>query len=263
MNRTVTLKTLSAAFALLSVLTAAAIAPAAIAPAPRVADTPAPVPVVAEPAPVVAVPVVAAPAPVPVPAVEEPVSKYRPLSDFAAGQGRAPLLGVKTNLLYGLGTLTPNLSAEVGLGRRTSLEIGGSYNPWNLKRKSEQDTDNRKLLHAIVKPEFRYWLCERFDGHFFGVHALWARYNIDGHRVPGLFDAAYRYDGYGVGGGVTYGYSLAFAKRWNVEFAVGAGVARLDYDRYDCGVCNTDSVPETKWYFGPTNASVSIVFLIK
>lgn len=32
-------------------------------------------------------------------------------------------------------------------------------------------------------PEFRYWLCERYNGHFFGLHSGYVFYNISGVRV--------------------------------------------------------------------------------
>lgn len=204
----------------------------------------------------------AAPAPVPVPVAETPapVSKWREASTYTATQGALPRWALKTNLLYGLGTLTPNLGIEAGLGPKTTLEFTGSYNPWNLSGSLES---NKKFVHMILKPEFRYWLCERFDGHFFGVHALYGRYNIGSVEVPLLFEKEYRYDGRAYGGGITYGYNVALSKRWAVELAVGVGAVYLDYDRFDCAACDRDPQPLNKTYFGPTDASISLVFLIK
>jgi hypothetical protein len=188
-------------------------------------------------------------------------SYHRPAEQYAKNQGRLPRFALKINLLYGIGTLTPNLMVEFGLGKRTSLEVGASYNPWRLKGSFES---NQKLVHMIIKPEFRYWLCERFNGHFFGVHALYGRYNISEHQVPLLFDKQYRYDGHAVGVGISYGYNWAFHKRWGAEFTIGAGAMWMKYDRFDdCRVCAYNSAQYTKWYFGPTNAAISLVFLIK
>lgn len=202
-------------------------------------------------------PQVAKEAPVPAPL---PVSKWRDASEYTSGMGALPHLAIKTNLLYGIGTLTPNLSAEIGLGRKATLEVAAGYNPWNL---SGSEESNRKLAHMIIKPEFRYWLCERFNGHFFGVHAIYSRYNIGSYDIPTLFEKEYRYEGQALGGGITYGYNLPLSKRWGVEFAVGVGALWLDYDRFDCAVCNRDSKPGSKTYLGPTNASISLVYLIK
>lgn len=202
-----------------------------------------------------------------------PMESYRlPAADYALTQGKAPRFALKTNLLYGFGialatwdggAITPNLAFEAGIADNMSIELGVSYNPWNWKGSEES---NRKLVHMIIKPEFRYWLCERFDGHFFGGHLLYSRYNVGTYGVPLLFDKEYRYDGHALGAGVTYGYNWAFHKRWGLEFAIGAGFMWMTYDRYDCTWCGPDRnapTPLRKWYLGPTNASVSLVFLIK
>lgn len=166
---------------------------------------------------------------------------------------------VKTNLLYGAGTLTPNLGVELGLGRRTTLDISGSYNPWNLKG---SETDNKKLVHWLLQPEFRYWLGARFSGHFFGIHALGGQYNISGHNVPNLFDKKYRYEGYAVGGGISYGYHLILGNSWGLEFTIGVGGAYLGYDKYDCGKCGDKIGKFNKTYFGPTKAGITLAYTI-
>ncbi|MEG2371127.1 MAG: DUF3575 domain-containing protein, partial [Alistipes sp.] len=97
---------------------------------------------------------------------------------YAAAQGT---VAVKTNLLYGAGAFTPNLGVEIGLGKRTTLDLSGGYNWFNLDGKRN---NNKKLVHFMVQPEFRYYLCEKFNGHFFGVHALYSQYNIGGHNLP-------------------------------------------------------------------------------
>ncbi len=186
-------------------------------------------------------------------------SHGHPVAGYARNQGSLPRVALKTNLLY-WATATPNLALEIGLGRRTSLELSGSYNPWDRTGSLES---NKKLVHMVLRPEFRWWLCERYNGHFFGAHAIYARYNIGSHDIPLLFKKEYRYDGHAVGGGVSYGYHWAFARRWGLEFSVGVGAMWLKYDRYDCAACDRDAKPLTKTYFGPTNAAINLVFLIK
>lgn len=68
---------------------------------------------------------------------------------------------VKTNALHWATAGTLNAGLEIGLGKRTTLELTGDYNPWPLDR-----DQNKKLKFWSVMPEFRYWLCERFNGHF-------------------------------------------------------------------------------------------------
>ena len=173
-------------------------------------------------------------------------------------------IAIKTNLLYGVGALSPNLSVELGIGQRTTLDLSGGYNWFNL---DGTKNNNQKLVHWMVQPEFRYFLNERFNGHFFGVHALYAEYNIGGYKLPMLFgkgSKAFRHEGNAVGGGFSYGYQLPLAKQWKVEFNLGVGYMRMKYDQYDCANCGQlQEKGKVKNYFGPTSAGISLIFLIK
>lgn len=173
-------------------------------------------------------------------------------------------VGVKTNLLYGAVTLTPNLGMEIGLGKRTTFDVGGGYNWFNLNGTAE---NNKKLVHWVVQPEFRYFLCEKFNGHFFGIHALYSKYNIGKHNLPMLFGKGsqeYRYEGNAFGGGLSYGYQLMLGKSWNMEFNIGVGYTRLKYDKYDCPKCGEKvESGATKNNFGPTKAGISLIYIIK
>lgn len=142
-------------------------------------------------------------------------------------------IAAKTNLLY-WATTTPNIGMEFGLGEQTTLELTGSYNPWTLDKEQ-----NKKLKHWLVMPEFRYWLCERFNGHFFGIHTGYTFYNISGVRIPfqGKETADHRYQGWATGLGISYGYSWILGKRWNIEATIGFGYAYSNYDKYDCATC--------------------------
>ncbi|MDR0510320.1 MAG: DUF3575 domain-containing protein [Rikenellaceae bacterium] len=168
-------------------------------------------------------------------------------------------LAVKTNLLY-WGTLTPNLGFEVGLSPKSTFLLWGGYNSWNL---SGSETNNKKLVHWIIMPEYRYWFCERFNGHFIGVHLLGSKYNVSQHNVPLLFEKAYRYEGWGVGGGVAYGYHYMLSKRWGLEGSIGIGGIYMGYTKYNCPRCGSMIGDFTRFYFGPTTASISLVYLIK
>lgn len=177
----------------------------------------------------------------------------------ASAQGE---VGIKTNLLYGGYTLTPNIGLEIGLGKRTTLDISGGYNWLNL---DGAKNNNKKLVHWMVQPEFRYFLCEKFNGHFFGVHALYSQYNIGGHNLPMLFGKGskdFRHQGWAAGAGVSYGYQLMLGRSWNLEFNIGVGYAQLKYDKYNCPKCGDKVGTETKHYFGPTKAGVSLIWII-
>lgn len=167
-------------------------------------------------------------------------------------------VGLKTNLVH-WATTTPNLGLEFSLSRKVTIDIGVGYNPFVFK-------DNKKVQHWIVQPELRYWTCETFNGHFFGIHGLIGEYNLGGIDVPigklkNLKD--YRYQGYAYGGGISYGYQWVLSKRWNLEANLGAGYVYLDYEKYPCVKCGSLLGENTKNYFGVTKAAVSLIYLIK
>lgn len=176
----------------------------------------------------------------------------------AAGKSR-PHFALKTNLLY-WATLTPNLGVEIGTGIRTTVNLFGSYNPWNLRGTEE---NNAKLVHWVVQPEFRYWFCERFNGHNVGATFLYSQFNVGGKELNPVFDRRYRYEGCAYGGGVSYGYHWMLAPHVGLEFSLGVGVIAMNYKQYDCAKCGDLMGEKSKLYFGPTKAGVTLVFLIK
>lgn len=176
----------------------------------------------------------------------------------------AQSVAVKTNLLYGAYTLTPNLGVEAGLNKHLSLDFSVGYNPWNRKGAG---VSNRKAVHWLVNSEVRYWLDRPFEGHFFGAHALYSFYNISGKKLPlllGKDSKRYRYEGFAVGGGLSYGYRWPFARKWSADFTLGLGYARLRYDRYDCARCGEkNGSGMTRNYFGPARVGISLIYLIR
>lgn len=80
-----------------------------------------------------------------------------------------PKFAIKTNALY-WATSTPNLGFEVALAKKLTLDVSGNYNPWKFSK-------DRQIKHWLVQPELRYWLCERFNGSFFGLHGHYADVN--------------------------------------------------------------------------------------
>ncbi len=166
----------------------------------------------------------------------------------------AQTMGIKTNILYDA-TATFNLGAEIGLGKRTSLDISGNYNPWDF-------SNNKRWKHWLVQPEFRYWLCERFNGHFFGIHAHVGQFNVNKLDLFSDNLKNHNYQGDFYGGGISYGYQWMLSTRWSIEASLGVGYAHVKYDKYPCTECGTIEKSDTRNYWGPTKAAVSIVYYI-
>lgn len=154
-------------------------------------------------------------------------------------------VAIKTNGLYWL-TTTPNAGVEFALSKKVTLDLSAAYNPWTFK-------DDKKMHFWLAQPELKYWLCEKFEGHFIGVHLHGAQY------FGGFGDK--RYDGYLTGGGFTYGYDWILSPHWNLEAAVGIGYARLWYKESDRIPCMKCSENKHKNYFGPTKAALSIIYV--
>lgn len=91
-------------------------------------------------------------------------------------------IAIKTNLLYGGVMQTPNVGVEWGISPKLTLDLWGAYNPFPLS-KNGHGASNRKMKHWLVQPELRYWLCESFNGHFFGVHTFYGEYNMGGYSL--------------------------------------------------------------------------------
>lgn len=164
-----------------------------------------------------------------------------------SGVCSAQEFAIKTNLAY-WATTTLNLGGEVALAPRMTLDLSAGYNPFRFR-------DNKKIMHWVVQPEWRYWTCRRFMGHFVGIHAHGGRYN------GGL--KKYRYDGWFVGGGISYGYQWIIGKHWNIETELGVGYAYLDYDKYLRNHCGKFIDSGYRNYWGPTKLSVSLMYLFK
>lgn len=165
-------------------------------------------------------------------------------------------VGIKSNLLTDA-LLSPNVGVEVGLAPKWTLELTGEVNAWGIK--------DHKWKHWFLQPEARYWFCQRFGGHFVGLHALGGQFNL-GHlginigKLKHLLDN--RYQGWGVGAGVAYGYAWPVAKHWNIEAEIGLGWMYTRYDRFKCAGCGKKvSSDRSRNFFTPTKAAVSVEYL--
>lgn len=175
--------------------------------------------------------------------------------------GYAVRPAVKTNLLYDGALLTPNIGVEVALSQRWSVELSGGVNAWNL-------SNGRKWKHVLLQPEVRYWPCDAMSGHFFALHALGGPFNIGNigiaERILGNSsdkNGAFRYQGWGAGAGIAYGYSLILGRHWNLEAELGLGFIHARYDIFDCEGCGKKISNDSKTFFLPTKAAINLVYI--
>ena len=168
-------------------------------------------------------------------------------------------IAIKSNLLSDA-LISPNLGAEFALSPGWTLDVSAHYQPF-------APDDSKRWKHWMLRSEVRHWLCSSFAGHFWGAHLLGGRFNVGDVRLPfNLLKGTRnnRYEGWTLGAGISYGYHWVLAPHWGVEASLGLGAAYVRYDRYRCGHCGEKlGRAGSKSYFGPTQAAVSLVYIIQ
>lgn len=162
-----------------------------------------------------------------------------------------PFLAFKTNALL-LGAGIANLGAEVRLADHFSLDFPVIYSPYTIK-------NDYRIRVMGLQPEFRFWLKNFTQGHFFGLTGNFAWFNVSMSNDNRYQDTDNRPL---MGFGVSYGYSWRVHPSLAIEFTAGAGYANIHYDvfynvhngiQYNSGVKN---------YWGLTKAGISIVYIL-
>lgn len=174
------------------------------------------------------------------------------------GQSDAQNVGLKSNILYSA-TASPNLGVEIGLGPQTTIDISAGFNPFTFSH-------NRQWRHWLVQPEFRWWTCERFGGHFLAGHLIGGGFNVGNVSFfPfSMWDTLEnnRVKGHAFGGGVGYGYAWMLSKHWNLEAEVGVGYVHAWYDQYEYQDGGAKIASDlNKNYWGITKLAISFVYL--
>lgn len=171
---------------------------------------------------------------------------------------KAQNIAVKSDLLTGL-LSSPNLGMEVRLSERFSLEGSFHYNPFPAGK-------DKRWKHWFVQPELRYWMCQPFGGHFFGVHLMYGVYNVGNMKLPfKMFEGvkSARYEGDFMGAGISYGYHFILSPRWSIEANLGMGFLHTEYERYRCLHCGAQTGSGSRNFIAPTKTAVSLIYIIK
>lgn len=184
-------------------------------------------------------------------------------------------VAIKSNLLYDA-TTTPNLGIEIGVSKKNTIQLTYSLNPWtfheNVNIDGETVSRERKFKHWMLQPEYRWWTCSKFNGHFIGVHAMGGQFNAANVDLPfpGAFFKGdnlrtelkdHRYEGWFAGAGVTYGYQWILGRHWNLEAEIGVGYNHIWYKKFECGECGSKIADGNTNYVGLTKLGLSILYL--
>jgi hypothetical protein len=180
------------------------------------------------------------------------------LSIMSIDQMSSQKICLKNNILYDM-ALMPNLDCEVSISKKISLDMDVVYNPFQI-------SDTKKWKMLMFQPEVRYWTGVKYASSFFGIHAGYKIYNIGGIDIDNpVFGnlSDYRDQGNLWDAGITYGHQWILSARWGIEAFIGAGYAKLNYDKYKCVKCGEMTGSYATDYFGPTKAGISLVYMIK
>jgi len=171
-----------------------------------------------------------------------------------------PLLALKTNLLYDL-LLAPNIEAEMSFGQDSRWSIMAEYNnPWWRWSKLNQSYEIQEF-----GLELRKWFWPRCQGgrpflcgQFYGAYAAVAKYDLERNKVGNqgeVFSA-----------GLTYGYSMPLADRWNLELSASLGIIAGQRRHYNAEFDSTHLIykyTKNLFYAGPTKLKITLVYLLK
>lgn len=173
-------------------------------------------------------------------------------------------MGVKTNLLYDA-LLVPNVGVEFYLNKGWSVSGNWMYAWWKNDRRHcywrvyGGEIGLRKYLdsHVADKP---------LTGHHVGLYGQILTYDFEfgGKGYMGGRPGGSLWEKFNYGFGLEYGYSLAIARRLNLDFSLGVGYLGGTYYKYAPmdGYYVWEATKNRRW-FGPTKAEVSLVWLLE
>ena len=155
---------------------------------------------------------------------------------------------LRANLLR-WATLTPDLGLEWRVHPSWGILVNGSWTSWTW-----QDNNRRYALWEVA-PEVRYYMGKEKRGYLGAMFkAGQFNYKLSGTGRQGDL----------MGGGITGGYQLRLSDALSLDFNVAVGCLHADYEKYEVidGV-RVRAGKETKNWWGPVNAGVTLVYLFK
>ncbi|GHT05729.1 hypothetical protein AGMMS49525_13340 [Bacteroidia bacterium] len=179
---------------------------------------------------------------------------------------KMPPIALGSNLLYDV-VLVPNLYLEAVLSPHISASVQGIWMWWD-----NRDPNYLSYRIQALWAEARYWLNPQLSangnyrplsGWYAGVYGSLFNYDIRLFKDNPTDYGNLSRDSYSVG--LTCGYSHVLNRSLRVNFSLGLGYATGTYYLYDYSHNSEKYIQrdmEHLHYFGPTQAGVSLVWLI-
>jgi len=170
-------------------------------------------------------------------------------------------IAIKNNLLYDA-VLLPNLSVEAYLGAQWSLALNGNLSWWRFNEPVQHEWYHRI---QTVGAELRYWYDSPFPLHGQAIGLYGTTGNYDLRLFPTNANSNGWQSNRSWSVGLSYAYSVPISCYFNMEFGISLGYVGGKYYKYN--YCLEDEwwaqqEEKNRHYFGPTQAGVSLVWLI-
>ena len=175
-------------------------------------------------------------------------------SSSSSSDKRCPI-ALRTNLLYDA-FLLPTLGIEWRINSNVGIKFDGSLSRWGGKHGKVQ-----KMW--MLNPEVRwYLLCDK--RFYLGASGNYGKYNIYEYMIGNLLRDDTGYQGKLWNAGLTVGYQLPLCRHLSVDFNLGLGYTRSEYDSFkmEKDVRIYKEPNRTKNIWGPTQAGISLVWTI-
>ena len=165
-------------------------------------------------------------------------------------------VAVRTNLLYDA-MLLPTLGVEWRINEHVGIKLDGSLAWWG-------GSTGKVQKMWLVNPEVRWYLLH--DKRFYvGASGTYGEYNIYKYALGSILskdDTGYQ--GKLWNAGLTVGYQLPLSRHFTVDFNLGLGYTRSEYDSFTMtdGMRVYEGQNKTKNLWGPMQAGISLVWTI-
>lgn len=166
---------------------------------------------------------------------------------------RSRYIAVGTNLLF-CAALVANAEAEVEFCPRWTIDLPVCFSPYDI-------TETWRIRLLSAQPEVRRWTSEAGRGHYVGLHATVAGFNV-ALNTPGRYQDPDR-AAWGFGLGYGYAFDLGRRRRWNLTLSAGLGFVNYHYREFVNHRNGELSRTGRGIYWGPTRLGATVAYVIR
>lgn len=162
---------------------------------------------------------------------------------------------IRTNVLYDA-FLLPTLGVEWRTSSSIGIKLDGSFSWW-----SSESGKVQKIW--LLNPEVRWYMGNK-KRIYVGAAGNYGEYNIYKYPIGNLLSKKTGYQGKLWNAGVTAGYQLFLSRSFSLDFNLGLGYTRSEYDSFTMidGARIYKTRNKSKNFWGPTQAGISLMWTI-